>query len=145
MRFSAVWKGLRCQLLITINLSTADIKFSMLLEKWMVTGFSSGISHIFNLSTNHLSKCYTCKCMHAYTGSNLDSVNAINWSIFQWLITSLGETHVKSLICNKIASFGMDDPEFTKKWENILNKCSLDLDVLIIEKKKRRKRKNKNQ
>ena len=42
----------------------------------------------------------------------------------------------KGLRINKIPSLGMEDPEFIKRWEQILNKCSLDLMVLIIEKRK---------
>lgn len=42
----------------------------------------------------------------------------------------------RGLCNNRSNSFGMDDPEFLKKWENILNKCLLDLEVLMIEKTK---------
>lgn len=42
----------------------------------------------------------------------------------------------RGLRLKKIPSFGLDDPEFMQKWEKILNKCSLDLMLLTIEKTK---------
>lgn len=42
----------------------------------------------------------------------------------------------RGLRMNKIPSFGLDDQSFMSKWEHILNKCSLDLILLIIEKTK---------
>lgn len=40
----------------------------------------------------------------------------------------------RGLRLKKTPSFGQDDPEFMQKWEKILNKCSLDLMLLVIEK-----------
>ncbi|KAL7388934.1 hypothetical protein ABVT39_016775 [Epinephelus coioides] len=42
----------------------------------------------------------------------------------------------RGLRINKAPAFGTDDPAFMKRWEQILNKCSLDLEVLLIEKSK---------
>lgn len=42
----------------------------------------------------------------------------------------------RGLRLNKIPSFGLDDKSFMQKWEQILNKCSLDLMLLVIEKTK---------
>lgn len=42
----------------------------------------------------------------------------------------------RGLRISKIPSFGLDDKSFMHKWELILNKCSLDLMLLIIEKTK---------
>lgn len=42
----------------------------------------------------------------------------------------------RGLRINKTPSFGLDDATFMKKWEQVLNKCSLDLMLLIIEKTK---------
>lgn len=39
----------------------------------------------------------------------------------------------RGLRINKFPSFGKDSPEFKQKWEAILNKCSMDLMLLLIE------------
>lgn len=39
----------------------------------------------------------------------------------------------RGLRINKFPSFGKDSPDFKKKWEAILNKCSMDLMLLLIE------------
>lgn len=55
-----------------------------------------------------------------------------------WHPVTLSETttHPQSLRINKAPAFGSDDPEFMKRWEQILNKCFLDWEVLLIEKSK---------
>ncbi len=47
----------------------------------------------------------------------------------------------RGLRLNKAPSFGRDDTDFMHKWEQILNKCSLDLMLLTIEKTKTEKEK----
>lgn len=42
----------------------------------------------------------------------------------------------RGLRISKFPSFGKDSPEFKQKWEAILNKCSLDLMLLLIEEAK---------
>lgn len=42
----------------------------------------------------------------------------------------------RGLRLNKFPSFGKDNPDFKNKWESILNKCSLDLMLLLIEEAK---------
>lgn len=43
----------------------------------------------------------------------------------------------RGLRINKTPTLGSHDPEFVRKWEKILNKCSLDLTLLIIEQTKK--------
>lgn len=43
----------------------------------------------------------------------------------------------RGLRMNKKPSIGKHDPEFLNKWERILNKCSLDLILLIVEQTKK--------
>lgn len=43
----------------------------------------------------------------------------------------------RGLRMNKTPTLGSHDPEFVKKWEKILNKCSLDLTLLIIDQTKK--------
>lgn len=45
----------------------------------------------------------------------------------------------KGLRLNKFLSFGYDNLEFKDKWEAILNKCSLDLILLLIEEVRKQK------
>lgn len=45
----------------------------------------------------------------------------------------------RGLRLNKFPSFGYYDEEFKDKWEAILNKCSLDLILLLIEEAKKQK------
>lgn len=42
----------------------------------------------------------------------------------------------RGLRISKFPSFGKDKPDFKQKWEKILNKCSLDLMLLLIEEAK---------
>lgn len=45
----------------------------------------------------------------------------------------------RGLRLNKFPSFGYDNVDFNDKWEAILNKCSLDLILLLIEEAKKQK------
>lgn len=45
----------------------------------------------------------------------------------------------RGLRIKKFPSFGFGDTEFKNKWEAILNKCSLDLMLLLIEEAKKQK------
>lgn len=47
----------------------------------------------------------------------------------------------RGLRIKKTPSFGLDDATFMEKWEKVLNKCSLDLMLLVIEKTKNEKTK----
>lgn len=50
----------------------------------------------------------------------------------------------RGLRVSKRPTLGHHDPDFMKNWEKILNKCSLDLTLLIIEQTKRDVEKTKN-
>lgn len=50
----------------------------------------------------------------------------------------------RGLRMKKFPSFGFADPEFKHKWEAILNKCSLDLMLLLIEEAKKQKLQTQN-
>lgn len=61
-----------------------------------------------------------------------------------WHIVSLSDYWREGLIPRglriaKFPSFGIDDAAFKKKWESILNKCSMDLMLLLIEQAKTEK------
>lgn len=43
----------------------------------------------------------------------------------------------RGLRIKKFPAFGLEDPDFRSRWEGILNKCSLDLILLIIEHNKK--------
>lgn len=51
----------------------------------------------------------------------------------------------RGLRVKKFPSFGLEDPDFRSRWEGILNKCSLDLILLIIEHSKREKEETQKQ
>ena len=56
-----------------------------------------------------------------------------------WHAITLSEYRRQNLIPRglrlyKAPSFGLDDPEFMTKWEQTLNKCASDLEVLTIDK-----------
>lgn len=51
----------------------------------------------------------------------------------------------RGLRIKKFPSFGADDDEFKKKWEAILNKCSLDLMLLLIEEAKKQQTETQNE
>lgn len=51
----------------------------------------------------------------------------------------------RGLRIRKFPSFGADDSEFKDKWEAILNKCSLDLMLLLIEGAKKQKSHTQNE
>ena len=51
----------------------------------------------------------------------------------------------RGLRINKKPTLGNQDPEFRKKWEQILNKCSMDLMLLIIEQSKQESSKIKTE
>lgn len=62
----------------------------------------------------------------------------------QMHIVTLSDYWRKSMIprglrLNKFPTFGYDNEEFKSKWEAILNKCSLDLILLLIEEAKKEK------
>lgn len=71
-------------------------------------------------------------------------------SRFLWHSITLSECWrakriLRGLQINKIPSFSLDDKSFMHKWELILNKCSLDLMLLIIEKTKSEQAKQKTE
>lgn len=51
----------------------------------------------------------------------------------------------RRLRIRKFPSFRADDSEFKDKWEAILNKCSLDLMLLLIEEAKKQKSHTQNE
>lgn len=51
----------------------------------------------------------------------------------------------RGLRIKKFPSFGQDNPDFKTKWEAILNKCSLDLILLLIEEAKKQKTELQNE
>lgn len=51
----------------------------------------------------------------------------------------------RGLRIKKFPSFGYEDTDFKQKWEAILNKCSLDLILLLIEEAKKQKIETQNQ
>lgn len=60
----------------------------------------------------------------------------------KWHVISLSEYWqnnqiLRGLTMNKKMTLGNQDPEFISKWEEILNKCSVDLTWLFIELKKK--------
>lgn len=67
----------------------------------------------------------------------------IHWSIvtlFEIVSDYWREGRIpRGLRIKKFPSFGLKDPDFRSRWEGILNKCSLDLILLIIECNKREK------
>lgn len=51
----------------------------------------------------------------------------------------------RGLRIRKFPSFGADEVEFKNKWESILNKCSLDLMLLLIEEAKKQQAQTQNE